>query len=199
MADLPLLAHSLAEAYLYVMVSPCESCGNGPLYGGEACGVETPGGSWSTNLPGTCGACGATISITFQLASRPEEEASADAASINSTDEPSRIIDVGQWLTLFRMITEAATREDDKVQVRHLGMEAAQCLDEALKFYDDEGNDLPPSDAIFVESSRLRFEDNPGQFSRRRLLDLRSKLPTTSQMRSQLFRSRKKPWWRRGS
>ena len=138
MSHLPLRAHSLAEAYLYVMVSPCESCGGGPLYGGEARGVESGDGSWSTTLPATCGACGATTSTAFQLANRPEEQASDDSACVNPTDEPSRIIDVGQWLTLFRMITEAAAREDDKVQARHLGMEAALCLDEALSRWKKE-------------------------------------------------------------
>jgi hypothetical protein len=119
------------------------------------------------------------------------------AAVVNPTDEPSRILDVGQWIVLFRMITERAAREIDKIQARHLGIEAAQCLEEALKFYDDVDNDLPPQEALFTEASRTRFRKAPEQFSRRRLIDLRAKLPSGSAMRASLS-AKKKRWWNRG-
>jgi hypothetical protein len=56
-------------------------------------------------------------------------------------------------------------------------MDAAQCLREALKFYDDEDNDLPPRNALFHEASRRRFWDHPEEFSRQRLLNALSRLP----------------------
>jgi len=96
---------------------------------------------------------------------------------VNSTDEPSWILDVAQWLTLFSMMTEMAGKESDKTAARRLSLEAAQCLDEALKFY-EEDNDLPPTEAFFHQGSRDRFRDHPQQFSRQRLLHLRSRLPT---------------------
>jgi hypothetical protein len=96
------------------------------------------------------------------------------------------------------MITEAAGKTADKAQARHLGLEAAQCLEEALKFYDDVDNDLPSTEALFTEASRQRFRDHPEQFSRRRLIELRSKLPSAATMRSRLTSPGKKRWWRRG-
>jgi hypothetical protein len=94
------------------------------------------------------------------------------------------------------MIIEAATRETDKTQARHLGIEAAQCLEEALKFYDDVGNDLPPPEAFFTEVSRERFRDAPEQFSKRRLIGLRAKLPSMRVMRRSITSRGKRRWWR---
>jgi hypothetical protein len=78
------------------------------------------------------------------------------------------------------MMTEAAGKEKNKTEARRLALEAAQCLDEALKFY-VEDNDLPTKDTFFHHGSRQRFRDHPEQFSRQRLLHLRSKLPTRRQ------------------
>ena len=199
MADLTVVAHSLAEAYLYLMVSPCDSCGKGPLRGGTSTGVPSGDGGWVMRIPTTCGACQAASQHTFRLVARPDSTAGERAAAVvNPTDEPSHTIDVAQWVTLFGMITEAASRETNKTEARHMGIEAAQCLEEALKFYDDAESDLPPPEAFFIETSRERFKANPEQFSKRRLLDLRSKLPSMSVMRARLQAPRKKPWWRFG-
>jgi hypothetical protein len=206
--DEPLDARSLAEAYLYLMATPCAACSRGPLKGADARpyrAVPTqkhppPVNLWQ--IEATCAACQAVTTATFRLPGSPDGVAggeSADAAVVNPTDEPSRILDVGQWIMLFRMITEAASRETDKIQARHLGLEAAQCLEEALKFFDEPDNDLPPPEALFTEASKQRFRKSPEQFSRRRLIDLRAKLPTTSVMRSRLLRGKKTPWWRRRS
>ncbi|MBI1827521.1 MAG: hypothetical protein HYR83_14190 [Planctomycetes bacterium] len=62
---------------------------------------------------------------------------------------------------------------------RRLAMEAATCLNEALRFYDDE-NDLPSAGAFFTDDSRARFREHPQLFSRQRLLNLRAQLPTPS-------------------
>ena len=198
MTDTPAVAHSLAEAYLYLMATPCRACGKGPLWGGAARGVAAAEGGWIMRIPATCGACQAASEHAFRLLRRPDpREGEHIAAVVNPTDEPSRLIDVAQWITLFRMITEAAARETDKIEARHMGLEAAQCLEEALKFYDDADNDLPPAEAFFHHTSRERFRAQPEQFSRRRLLDLRSKLPSMTVMRARLKAPRKKPWWRR--
>ena len=138
-------------------------------------------------IPTTCGACQASAEHTFRLSGRPDSsEGQTTAAVVNPTDQPSGIIDIVQWVTLFRMITEAASRETNKVEARYMGIEAAQCLEEALKFYDDPENDLPPPEAFFHEASRERFKAHPEQYSRRRLLALRSKLPSMSVMRARL-------------
>ncbi len=200
-----LVAHSLAEAYLYLMATPCGSCGKGPLRGsgGEwhagarvdasarsttlsserppaAEGARSPGDEWIVSVTASCDACQAADTHLFRLPEGPGSYAFDEWPVVNPTDEPSRIIDVAQWITLFRMLTEAGDRETEKTKTRHLNIEAAQCLEEALKFYDEVGNDLPPREAFFQDASRRRLKDSPEQFSRQRLMDLRAKLPIPS-------------------
>jgi hypothetical protein len=201
MPDEPLKAHSLAEAQLYLMATPCASCGHGPLKGsdakpaGFANGGGTAGCRWQVTA--VCDACQSTATVAFLLPNDHGIEKQTETTVVNPTDEPSRILDVGQWIVLFRMIIEATTRETDKIQARHLGIEAAQCLEEALKFYDDVDNDLPPSEAFFTGASRERFRDAPEQFSKRRLIGLRAKLPSMKIMRRSIADRGKKRWWRR--
>jgi hypothetical protein len=177
MSVAPLVAHSLAEVYLYILATPCASCGRGPLRGREVEHGDDPVVGITFGVATTCGSCQNATQWKFRL-SGPSQTVSADQAPVvNSTNEPSRILDVAQWLTLFRMMTEAAGKEMNKPAARRLSLEAAQCLDEALKFY-EEDNDLPTKDAFFHDGSWERFRDHPEQFSRQRLLHLRSKLPT---------------------
>ena len=119
------------------------------------------------------------------------------AAKISAGPEPSGIIDVPGWLTLFSVIAEAAAKTEDKVEARKLGYEAAQCLQEALKFY-DEDNDLPPDEAFFSENSRRRYRDHPQRLARSRLINLRAKLPSIDAMEKRLASAgvKKKSWWR---
>lgn len=227
MNDEPLVAHSLAEAYLYLKATPCASCGRGPLEASDAppADAQDKEEGLTVTLTVTCGACQSAATWTFQLpegvacpsrrrrpppippskggrggvggATLDHATESESAVIVNPTDERSQIIDVGQWIVLFRMISEAAGGEADKSRARRLGIEAAQCLEEALKFYDELDNDLPPPEALFHNASRERFHRAPEQFSKRRLIELHSKLPITSTARSRQSVPKKKEWWRR--
>ncbi len=183
MSDAPLVAHSLAEAYLYILATPCASCGRGPLRGSEAELANDDGEACAVSIAVTCGSCQGLTRLRFRLPTPPEPIPAQQAPVVNPTAEPSQILDPGQWLTLFRMLAETAGHEASKSGARRLALEAAQCLDEALKFYNDEDNDLPPVEAFLGKDSRARFKAHPEQFSRRRLLHLRSKLPTPWPMR----------------
>lgn len=178
MSDSSLSAHSLLEAYLYLMIQPCAACGKGPYYAGDAIAVRTESAVAYVSLPATCAACAQSISPVFSM---PRDRMRVDPMSscINEGDRPSSIIDVGQWLVLSRMISEAAGRSEDKLQVRRFGIQAAQCIDEALKFF-SAGEELPDSTAFFTGPSCERFRQHPEQFTRSRLLDLRAKLPMHS-------------------
>lgn len=150
-------------------------------------------------IKATCGACQHVVDLTFELPHGLGTDKSGGPPVVNPTDEPSHIIDVARWITLFRVITEAADRETDKMEVRRLGLEAAQCLEEALKFYDEPDNSLPPPEAFFDEDSRRRFQENPERFAKQRLIDLRAKLPSMSVMMSRLSsggKAKRKRWWR---
>lgn len=182
MSEAPLVAHSLAEVYLYLLATPCATCGRGPLRGGEAEPCDDSAVGITVGVAATCGSCQSVTRWKFRLPG-PLQAVSTDQESVvNSTSEPSRMLDVAQWLTLFRMMAEAAGKEMNKTAARRLALEAAECLDEALKFF-EEDNDLPTKDAFFHDGSRERFRDHPEQFSRQRLLHLRSKLPTRWLMR----------------
>ncbi len=191
-----LTANSLVEAYLYLKVTPCASCGRGPLRGSEPRLAGEAGGASTVTIAVTCAACRCETTETFHLED-PQIGEHSTLPGINPTDEPSHILDVGQWIVLFRMLTEEAAREADRVQARSLGIKAARCLDEALKFYDEQDNDLPPSEAFFCKTSRARFRESPEQFSRQRLLGMRSKLPRPYLMQDGGDVPRKKPWWKR--
>jgi hypothetical protein len=200
MPDAPLVAHSLAEAYLYLMATPCHLCGKGPLRGSEARPVEPRREPMAVTITVTCGACQDVSELLFELPHGLGTDEASGPPYVNPTDSPSRIIDVARWITLFRVITEAAARETDKMEARRLGLEAAQCLEEALKFYDDPDSSVPPPEAFFHESSRRRFRANPEQFAKERLIGLRAKLPSMSLMRSRLSpssKTEKKSWWKR--
>jgi hypothetical protein len=196
-----LAAHSLAEAYLYLMATPCGECGKGPLEGGDARSEEEDQSTVLLTLRVTCGACGKCKDMTFRIPAETARAGDDAPTTINPGERPSRIIDVAQWITLFRAITEAANRETDRQEARRLGIEAAQCLEEAIKFYRDADNDLPPGEAFFHERSREGFRDHPEQFSRRRLIDLRGKLPSLATMRrrtEEAEQRKRRRWWRFG-
>ncbi len=207
---------SLAEACLCVMVRTCEACGEGPL---RAAGpIAYDGAAAVLRIPVVCGACGRQATLVFgadrsampeslperlpDVRSLPAEEA---GWAICPGDEPSQVVDVPGWVTLFTMLSEAARegahRRDAGATphrletgatpdtaaghggpalqasgVRRLNMLAGCCLDEALKLFDAD-NDVPPEDAFFSEASRRQFHDRPERFTRQRIIDLRSQLP----------------------
>ncbi len=184
MSDARLVAHSITEARLYLMVTPCPSCSTGPLRMSQAQTTEGEAGGSELTIDAGCGRCETAVSFTFLLppgvGAGVGADADAVAPQINNTDQPSRIIDVAHWLTLFRMGAEEAGRESDKTQARELWIEVGQYLAEALKFYDDPDSDLPSEEAFFSDTSRTRLRENPEQFSRQRLINLRAKLPFPS-------------------
>jgi len=199
MSGTVLQAHSLAEAYLYFMATPCPSCGKGPLRADSAQASGDTKPTIEIRIPTTCAACARTTTYRFSLPHDARVQSNDTPAVVNPTELPSRLLDVAQWLLLFRVITEAAAKEPNKPQARRLGLEAAQCLEEALKFYEDD-NSLPPESAFFDDASRERLRRHPEQFARERLIDLRAKLPKTSAIRQSIAGSEGKPrrWWRRG-
>ncbi len=189
----PLPARSLAECYLFLMVTPCPQCGEGGLAGDDA-RTSNDGLRLFADLAARCSECHRETRLRFELPPAAIHSISSDRISRDAS--PSRLIDVVQWVTLFRMITAAADRQIDKAESRRLGYEAAQCLDEALKFYEQE-NDLPPDSAFFHERSRTACREHPDRYSRDRLINLRAKLPSVEAMERTLAKGNKprRKWW----
>ncbi len=197
----PLEAHSVAEAHLYLMATPCKLCGTGRTRCVEA-NSEASAGQPLLIIQTRCESCGFDSEFRFSLPDEPvwasDEGDDLATARINPVATSSKIIDVGQWLTLFRVISEVAARETDAAESRRLGYEAAQCLEEALKFY-GEDNDLPPPEAAFHEQTRRQLRERPNLFARSRLINLRAKLPTLTEMEQRLQsrgHQRARKWWR---
>lgn len=194
--EVPGTIHSFAEAYLYVCVTPCRSCGTGRLVTDTA-GLQYDGDRHVLTLPVTCQACAWSGIFRFDTSLLDPRESTLEVFSeltalvetqpapvLNPTENCSRVIDVAGWLTLFAMLQDEARifmdkahTVEDRSAVRRLHLQASECLSEALKFY-DEDNDLPPEDAFFSKQSRQQFRQHPELFARDRLIELRAKLPT---------------------
>ena len=168
---------------LYLRATPCPSCGRGPLTAPSS--DEPSDGPVAqpaahavdkdhVRIDAVCAGCSATSSWTFVIRAKPDRHSHDDDGI---TDQPSSLLDVGQWIMLSSLLVQDAQRERDNVRSRNLKIEAGACLEEALRFYDDDENDLPPMTAIFTDTTRERFRQAPGQFSRRRLIETRAKLP----------------------
>lgn len=189
-SDEPLPVHSLAEAHLYVMIHRCTACAGGAYQAEQANAVDA-----ALELSAHCTQCNASQTFHFELIEgRWPTAAEAAVQRINGSPEPSRIIDVAQWVTLFRVILDRASKEANREAARRLGYEAAQCLEEALKFYDPQ-HDEPPIDAFFSDETRRRFEQHPDQFVKERLVGLRHKLPTLKVMERTLDEAAGTKWW----
>jgi len=177
MSDAIHAAATAVEAGIYVSLQSCPHCGRGPLVAAEpdkgSSGADAP----IIQIAGACLHCRDLSLWPFQIISKIKPEDTAEPLVINPTPFPSRIIDVGQWLTLARMWEESANGVDSPRGKRNQLLRVGQCLDEALKFYDEEENDLPPTTGVFHSTSIQRLRDHPEQFSRRRLVNWRRRLP----------------------
>src|SRR5262245_1450053 len=153
--------HSVAEAYLFVMVRQCPACGDGPVRStNELTRISSASDGWALDV--ACAACRHADNLRFEIDPQPTR-AEAATSRINPTDHRSEAIDLLGWLTLYRSIVASAQKETDPQSARRLALEAAQCLDEALKFYTPD-NELPGLDAFVTEAARNRFRDHPQQF-----------------------------------
>jgi len=171
-------AHTSNEPYYYLQVASCAACGGGPLVPE----VEDPPGAATSagrdrhrsSVRTRCKRCGQEATFHF----RWDRDVAADADDsdcINPSQEPSRIIDLGQWVSLYHMFSEFAGAAARPVEARRAARQAALCLAEALKFYRDE--ELPPDGAFFWDASSSAYRENPANFARTRLLDLMAMLP----------------------
>jgi hypothetical protein len=187
----PLQAYTLNEARCYLHVTACEACGAGPW---ELDPPRTdPAGL--TTIAATCHACSRRATFAFRIA-HDVPPTGPEAETLNPTDQPSRIIDPGQWLGLFYLRLEMASGGTSKAESRREGFRASLCLGEALKFYEDD--ELPPEAAFFAEASRAAFREHPSKFARQRLRDMRAKLPTLEVMAANLARDerrQRRKWW----
>jgi len=172
-------AQTIAEIQFFLKVTGCEKCGRRVQWVLEE--LQFPAVPGNITVPTHCFSCKASTDLFFHVHHPHEPGTRSHPSSINPTDQTSQLIDLGQWITLAYLLMEESRGKTDKEHSRYLNMQASQCYDEALKFYDDPDNELPPPEAFFTETSRRRFRDAPQQFSRSRLLSEKGKLPSVPQ------------------
>lgn len=191
-----LTAQTLNEVRYYLMVTPCPQCGKGP-WGHDALPAGHAGQfDQQIAFTCTCGHCGQQQS--FEFLCRQPLPPGGESQEINPTDQPSRIIDLAQWLSLFYLLVESASIETTRPEARLMGYRATLCLSEALKFYGD--NELPPESAFFSETTKATFRQHPENFARQKLRDMQTKLPAMGVMAQKVQRDqrldRRRRWWR---
>lgn len=185
----PLIVHSLGEAYLYARVTPCAVCA-GPLDADEA-RFDHDAERRVVTLEATCRRCDALfereLDVTgvnaadfallqdYRLAGPWE----APSPGLNPTTEASLAIDLAGWLAAFTLVNELArtalapgSTSAERAAARRMRLVAGACLEEALKFY-EEDNDLPSDEAFFGAEQRRQFWERPELFTRQYVADLR--------------------------
>ncbi len=208
MADPPADAvplHSVQEEYFYLMVNPC-ACGM-PWRTGDQ--QAAPGGGGLVHpVHATCPGCGAERTFTFALRQRPEAARPAPVREVNPTDEPSRAIDLGQWMTLARFYLARIERLRDAVAKAQSLLDARQCLEEALKFFPPAA-ETAPADALWTDAGRHVAAETPDLLTRPRIETMLARLPAKDDLQrvdapeqrefekalKQEARRRKGRWW----
>ncbi len=194
--DQPLKAHSIREVEYYWKVTPCRNCGKGPLVPEDLPPSTQPGEI--VDVSARCPSCSQTSAETFTC-EHPQGESWPASEQINPTPHPSRLLGLSQWLSLFYALLEQAYHADESEDTRRIGLQAALCLEEALKFYPDDDDELPPASAMYTQAGRDALADQPGKFARQKLQAMRDRLPSVSAMTRRVARDHSPPaprrWW----
>lgn len=154
------------------MVRLCSACGKGPF---EIQGEPVaPSQSGPVRVEARCKACNACHDFDFICDPLPHDE-QGQCLTINPKPQPSRIVDLGQWLSLSDLMMIESRKAASPAEARLAACQAALCLQEALKFYAPH-EQLPPPGAFF--HSDVPYHAAPEQFAQDHLRDLLARLPS---------------------
>jgi len=171
--------HSAQEEYFYLMVHPCP-CG-GPWIG-QSQHVEKTTPGLRHHVTARCARCSTERTFPFDLVSAAGATAPTAVREINPTDEPSRALDVAEWMHLARFYLERIERLQDAVSRAQSLLDARQCLEEAMKFY-GPGDDAPPAGALWSDASRKRVAEHPDAYRRSSLVAMLDRMPPMKDLR----------------
>jgi hypothetical protein len=187
-------AHSIAEEALFTKLLSCPSCGMGPM---RLTMHEFPCTSYVQ-----CASCGKELRLVSDesLVMNPHYTEALESDDcvrilwaqrrISHVQEPSRIIDVAQWLDRCRVCEEAISRHDEssseeKREKLLAEYELVQSAREALKFYSD-GGEYPPKSAFFSKRSRAALAGARDRFSRSRIEALLAQYRSLEELEAEL-------------
>ncbi|MFC7548798.1 hypothetical protein [Plantactinospora sp. GCM10030261] len=164
----PPFARNSDEAHLYMQLHPCV-CGSADVDVSSSV-AETPAG-WMVRYAGACVDCGRERTFEFR---QPEELSMPPENAWAAGDEPSELLDAGEWLWVadsYGSVPAEPSEELSEVRRRHLRtdlMAALAAVDEVLKFLPDDAAEVP-DEAFWSERGRRMRVAEPGRFQRFRL------------------------------
>lgn len=182
------LARTPREAHLYIELHPC-ACGTGFVLGRSTLN-QAEGGLLVRQYESACPGCGTARTFLFGLPDYPQV-----GPDVFGGDEPSQIIDAGEWLWLGHRwassvpVVTSRFRRRDPEHDKMLKM-AVAAMDEVLKFFPPGAgeDDELPDEAFWTERGRgYRAKEPRGGWERGRLEAYRSGIastPTRKEMRA---------------
>lgn len=164
---MPLLARTNEEAHLYLELHPC-ACGGDDAARDSA--VRLEGDQWMVRYTCICARCGRSREVTFR---QPESQARPAAGGWSVGDQPSELLDAGEWLWVSDMFAGAPASTDglspeEAAQAREDLAAAGGALDEVVKFLPAEADEVPAA-AFWTDRGREVWQAEPGRFRRERL------------------------------
>jgi uncharacterized C2H2 Zn-finger protein len=163
------VARTRDEAIFYMTLHRCPRCGS----------QQTP---WSASLvevdgvmarrySGDCGNCGQSREFTFGLPDRIAARPPGVEMHYGG-DEPSELIDPGQWLLMYEPAAEQARADlaaGDPASARVPAELALACVDEVIKFI-PSGETAVPESAFWSPAGRTAYAADASRFTLRRLV-----------------------------
>ncbi|MGW6724405.1 hypothetical protein ACWF9G_00745 [Nocardia sp. NPDC055029] len=159
------LARTNAEARLFLRLRACETCGERRCEFRSAV-IEADGPA--SRYTGECGSCGERREYVFRL---PDQILPPQAERVRfGGDEPSQLLDPGEWLHYSRICADQAGPGDGEwtAATRHAVATAAAAVEEVLKFIPVAEASVPAA-AFGSARGRAMFAAEPGSFDRDRL------------------------------
>jgi hypothetical protein len=165
----PPLARTRDEALFYLQLQPCPRCGQQRTPWSSA--LVDVGGVLARRYSGTCAQCGLAREYVFrvpdQIPPRPP-----GATMHYGGDEPSELIDAGQWLLMSETVAEQTRAElaagEHDAAALHAEL-AIACATEVIKFVPPGGAQVPDS-GFWTPAGRQARDSDPRRFTLRRLL-----------------------------
>ncbi len=165
----PPVARTRDEALFYLQLQRCPECGEQRTRWNSTM-VEVDG-ALARRYTGACETCGQPREYVFGLPDRVAPRPPG-ATMHYGGDEPSQLIDAGQWLLLSEPAAEQTRADlaagDRTAAARHAEL-AIACVTEVTKFI-PPGESAVPASGFWTGTGRAAQDADPARFTLRRLL-----------------------------
>lgn len=174
------IARTVLESYLFMELHPC-GCGEGRLTVSSSDLLQDADGTLARRRRGTCPGCQKPREFIFGV---PEvlESGGASWELFFGGDEPSQIIDAGEWLDIAQRLAASVSpsrwsRPSRRREGREVLTEAVAATNEVLKFI-PQAADQVSEDAFWSDRGVQKYGEAPEQFRRGALGEFRGGLLT---------------------